>query len=112
MHLIEAPAEGIQQELIGTVDGFITTRNALDHCQDWLAVVNAISEYAAPGCWLLIWTDLWHLEGHDEGHHNITKSVDAMDKLLKGMGFQILKHGQLIRKPNEFLEWGRLAKRI
>ena len=109
--LIDSQAEETISELVGKVDGFITTRNALDHCEDWLAIMNNISEYASSGCWLLLWTDIWHLAGHDEGHHNITRSVEAMDKLLHGLGFDIVQHGQLIRKPDEFIEYGRLAIR-
>lgn len=106
---ISGPAEEIVTDLVGRVDGCIVCRNALDHCEDPLAVLDAVSEYAAPGCFLLLWTDLWHLQGHDEGHHNLTRSVRLMDKLLDGLGFDVLKTGALIRDPQEFIEYGRLA---
>ena len=45
------------------------------------------------------------------GHRNITQSVDAMDALLFGLGFDIIQNGALIRTPVEFVEYGRLARK-
>jgi hypothetical protein len=107
------PAEVIIDDLVGNVDGAIICRNALDHCDDPLAIIGNMAKYAAPGCYLLLWTDLWHLQGiDDDGHHNITRSVDVMDALLGGLGFEILKQDALIRDKSEFVEYGRVAKRI
>jgi hypothetical protein len=61
-------------------------------------VLNAISEYAAQGCYFLLWTDIWHLKGTDIGHRNITRSVDVMPKLISGLGFDILHTGETVRE--------------
>jgi hypothetical protein len=35
-----------------------------------------------------------------------------MDKLLQGLGFEILKHGATVRSPTEeYIEYGRLARK-
>jgi hypothetical protein len=105
-------AEVLIDDLVGNVDGAIICRNALDHCEDALAIIANMSKYAANGCYLLLWTDIWHLQGiDDDGHHNITRSIEVMDALLEGLGFEILKHGALIRDQTEFIEYGRLARR-
>jgi hypothetical protein len=105
------PAEELVDELRGEVDGCIVCRNALDHTDDPLAVLVNIGEYAAKGSYLLLWTDLWHLEGPNEGHRNITRRPEAMDRLLTGLGFEILKQGTPIRRPDQYVEYGRIAIR-
>jgi hypothetical protein len=105
------PAEEVVPELLGTVDGCIVCRNALDHTYDPLAVLNNIADYSRAGCYLLFWTDLWHLAGLDDGHRNITQSTPLMDKLLSGMGFDILKKGAEVRGGGEYIEYGRLARK-
>jgi len=106
-----SPAEQIIPELIGKVDGFITCRNALDHCEDPMTILLNLADYAAPGCWFLLWTDIWHLAGLDAGHHNITKSQRAMDAYLTGLGFEILKKGEKIRDAAEYVEYGVIARK-
>lgn len=102
------PAESLVPELVGQVDGCIVCRNALDHCEDPLTVVHNVGLYAGSGAYLLLWTDLWHLTGLDEGHRNITRSIGAFDALLKGLGFEIIQKGTSIRKPGEMIEYPRL----
>ena len=105
------PAENVIPELKGAINGSIICRNALDHTEDPLAVLAAISQYATPGCYLLLWTDIWHLGGVTIGHRNITKSTAAMDALLRGFGFDIIQNGSSLRAANEFVEYGRLARK-
>jgi hypothetical protein len=105
------PSENLIPELRGAVDGSIICRNALDHTEDPLGVLAAIAQYAAPGCYLLLWTDIWHLRGLTIGHRNITKSPAAMDALLDGLGFDIVQSGAPMRSPGEFIEYGRLARK-
>jgi hypothetical protein len=105
------PAELLVPELVGAVDGAIVCRNALDHTEDPLRILWNIGEYAAPGCWLLFWTDIWHLAGLDDGHRNITRQPGVLDSLLTGLGFEIVKNGRQIRDEREYLEYGRLARR-
>jgi hypothetical protein len=111
IHTYSCAAESVISELKGAIDGSIICRNALDHTNDPLAVLAAISQYAAPGCYFLLWTDIWHLHGLTIGHRNITKSVAAMDALLVGLGFDIIQDGASIRAPHEFIEYGRVARR-
>lgn len=105
------PAELPIDDLINKVDGAIICRNALDHCDDPLAVLHAIGKYSAEGCYLLFWTDIWHLHGTNEGHRNITKSEGAIDALLRGLGFDILQRGKRIRDPLDFIEYGVVARK-
>lgn len=108
---IAKPAEELVVEIESKIDGFIVCRNALDHCEDPLTVLYNISRYAASGCYLLLWTDIWHLVHPDEGHHNITKSGNVLDALLSGLGFDIIQEGQKIRDQAELIEYGRLARK-
>jgi hypothetical protein len=105
------PAEQILESLRGAIDGCIVSRNALDHMDDPLAALEAIGEYAAPGCYLLLWTDIWHRDGGDVGHRNITRSTGVMDKILDGLGFGIVQKGRNVRGSDEYVEYGRLARK-
>jgi hypothetical protein len=106
-----SPAEQLVPDLSGTIDGCIVCRNALDHTDDPLAVLNNVADYAVTGCYLLLWTDLWHLAGLDDGHRNITHSTTVMDRLLNGLGFEILKNGARVRPGDDYVEYGRLAQK-
>lgn len=106
------PAEQIIPSLVGKVDGAIICQNALDHTEDPIGVLDAISEYAAPGCYFLFWTDLWHGNGGDIGHRNITKSVNVMPKIIKGLGFEIIKRGEHVRDGSKTTEFGCLARKL
>lgn len=103
------PAENIIPKLRGAIDGAIICRNALDHMEDPLGVLNAISEYAAPGCYLLFWTDIWHNGGTDIGHRNITRSIDVMPKIITGLGFEIQKTCTDVRSDDAAIEYGCVA---
>lgn len=105
------PAETVIAALRGAVDGAIVCQNALDHAEDPLAILDAISEYAAPGCYFLFWTDIWHLRGTDIGHRNITRSAAVMAKLVDGLGFEIIKPGTTVRPADETIEFGCLARK-
>jgi hypothetical protein len=105
------PAERIVEPLRGAVDGCIVSRNALDHMEDPLATLEAIGAYAAPGCYLLLWSDIWHLDGGDVGHRNITRSPSVLDRTLDGLGFAIVQNGGDIRAGGGYIEYGRLARK-
>lgn len=105
-------AETVIPELVGLVEGAIICRNVLDHCDDPLSVFGNIAKYAAPGCYLLLWTDIWHVGGiDDDGHRNITRSPEVIDALLDGLGFNIIRPSARVRDPNEFIEYGRIAQK-
>jgi hypothetical protein len=84
-----AKAEELFAEYEGKIDGAIVCRNALDHLDHPEFVLSNFATYAAPGCALLLWTDLFHLNGHDEGHHNITRDVSSFSRLISNLGFRI-----------------------
>lgn len=105
------PAEQIIEPLRGAVDGCIVSRNALDHMEDPLAALAALGEYAASGCYLLLWSDIWHRDGGDIGHRNITKSPAALDKMLDGLGFAIVQNGANLRDSDDCIEYSRLARK-
>jgi hypothetical protein len=105
------PAEHVVEALRGSIDGCIISRNALDHMEDPLAAIEMIAEYAAPGCYLLLSTDIWHVDGGDVGHRNITRSPAVLDRLLNGLGFDILQNGADVRDSDQYIEYGRLARK-
>jgi hypothetical protein len=105
------PAEQLVESLRGAVDGCIVSRNALDHMDDPLAALEAIGSYAASGCYLMLWSDIWHRDGGDIGHRNITKSPAALDKMLDGLGFAIVQNGANVRNSDECIEYSRLARK-
>jgi len=105
------PAEQIVEPLRGAIDGCIVSRNALDHMEDPLAALETIAEYAACGCYLLLWTDIWHRDGGDVGHRNITRSARVLDKTLDSLGFTIVQNGAGIHAAGGHIEYGRVARK-
>jgi glycosyltransferase involved in cell wall biosynthesis len=101
-------AEIFIPELEGKIAGAIVCRNALDHTKAPMIILQNISRYAAPGCKLLLWTDLYHLEGHNEGHGNITKSAEGFKKTLSDMNFEILYDTPSFRNGST-IEYGCVA---
>jgi SAM-dependent methyltransferase len=103
------PAELLIPSLVDAIDGLIVCRNAIDHCEDPLAVLANLSAYAAPGSYFLFWSDIWHLSAPDAGHRNITKSGAFMNMAIDGLGFRILRPAQAVRSPGECIEYGCVA---
>lgn len=103
------PSEILIPELIGKIDGFIVCRNCLDHTQDWRNVLENISKYASKGCYFMFWSDLYHVNGADSGHFNITDNVDEFKNILKGYGFDIIREYRANRGDIDF---GCFAKKI
>ncbi len=89
MALIAHDAETFEEPLEGYITGAIVCRNTLDHCKNPLLVLENISRYARPGCYLLLWTDLYHIGGHDEGHRDITRNPGKFARAIEKMGFDI-----------------------
>ncbi len=103
-------AEIFVEKYRSKVNGCIICQNTLDHTDDPLLILNVISDYATDGCYLLLWTDIWHLAGLDRCHRNITKSRTAMKKILNGFGFEIIRIAKSIRDPNKYVEYGCIAR--
>jgi hypothetical protein len=102
------PAEEFIREL--RIDGAILCRNMLDHTPKWPFVLANISAYAAPGCKLLLWTDIDHGGEEDEGHYNITSDVSDFRNLVRQLGFRIVREYQSTGRPET--NWGCFAERL
>lgn len=89
MILYSQKAETYLPYLRNTIDGVIVCRNVLDHCANPIKVIRNISQYAKRGCYLLLWTDIYHTKGHNEGHTNITKSKKEFENIIKKNNFEI-----------------------
>jgi hypothetical protein len=107
MKLFEKNAEILIPELVSKIDGAVICRNALDHCENPQAILHNISKYAISGCYLLLWTDLWHKYGHNEGHRNITKNKANFEADIIGLGFEILHSFE--NKNHYTINYGCLA---
>jgi hypothetical protein len=103
-------AEDFINDLDNTIDGAIVCRNALDHCEQPYTILNNISKYATKGCQLLLWTDLYHPEGHDEGHTNITDSKKEFIRNIKTLGFTI--HQEFSDTTRPTLNYGCIGSKI
>ena len=99
-------AEERIDELVGKVDGMIYFQNALDHTDDPLSILDNVSEYAMPGCYLIFFSDIWHIIPPNAGHRSITRSVPIMDKLFRGMGFRKVFTRKPIRDASKWIEYG------
>ena len=98
-------------EFNNNVDGVIIFRNALDHSEDPLALLYRISQYAMSGCYLLFWSDIWHNDGGNEGHANITRSKEALSSFLNGLGFDKLIASNSVRNSDMFIEYGGVFRK-
>lgn len=101
-------AEKMIPELVGQIDGVIVCRNALDHVEDPIEVLNNIARYAAPGCKLLLWNDLYHVNGVDEGHRNICRSKNLFRLMITNRGF-IIEYETPAFRNGETIEFGCVA---
>jgi len=99
------------QNLIEQIDRAIISRNCLDHCDSPWKVLENLSLYAKTGCYLLLWTDLWHLHGSDEGHRNITKNRNEFADMIRKMGWKILREVN-IRNDGSTIEYGCVARKL
>lgn len=105
-------AEKYIQDLEHSITGFVFSRNTLDHCENpWLILEN-ISRYAAPGCILLLWTDLWHLKDIDEKHGNIIRDKDIFEEKLISLGFKIDSVFSDVREDKSTIEYGCIATKL
>ena len=84
-------AEVVIPELVGKIDGSIVCRNTLDHASDPWKILENMGIYAAEGCTLLLWTDIWHLKPLDAGHRNIIEDPVVFEDKIKELGFDIVR---------------------
>lgn len=107
--LYDQKAESLIPEIVGKIDGCIVCRNTLDHSEEPWKILEKIGEYAADGCVLLLWTDLWHFEPLDAGHRNITKDVTLFENKIKEIGFDIEYVLPEIRDRRQTIHYGCVA---
>jgi len=105
-------AETRIESLLDSIDGLIVCRNCLDHCDDPLLVLQNISDYAATGCWVFLWSDIWHLHEPDAGHRNITRSPRVMETILNGLRLPIVRMGRAIGNPVDCVEFGCISRKV
>jgi len=84
-------AEEFIPELENTIDGCIYCRNCLDHTKNPWIILNNIAKYAQEGCYLLLWNEITHPGGGDEGHSNITQDPQELENYIKSLGFDIIR---------------------
>lgn len=102
-------AENTIHELVGRIDGAIYCRNCIDHSPMWPFILSNISNYAAPECRLLLWSDLDHRGKADDGHYDIVSDVPRFKNLVENLGFQIIREYQ--DQNRDELNWGCFAIR-
>lgn len=98
IRLCDQIAETVIPDLVGKIDGCIVCTNTLDHTTDPWKILENIGRYAAEGCLLLFWSDIWLLRPADVGHRNITKDPAVLETKFKELGFDI------VRKLPEFTD--------
>lgn len=104
--------EEILPQWAGQVDGVIYSRNCIDHAEYPLELLDMILDCAAPGCWLLQWSDVWHYPHADEGHRDISNNPKVIRDAVAVKGFDI-KYQFSIRFPDfgHCLDYGCLARK-
>lgn len=88
-------------------DGVIHCRNMLDHTPSWPFVLSNISAYAAPGCQLLLWTDIDHRGTADAGHFDICADASQLKRLIQRLGFEIERESETSDRLE--MNWGCVA---
>jgi SAM-dependent methyltransferase len=111
MILIDTEAETHFIALDQVINGCIICRNTLDHCANPMKVLENISLYAAPGCYLLLWTDLYHIGGHDEGHHDITRDARSFRREIERLGFEI-EYVSPAKEDRNTINFGCRARKV
>jgi len=103
------PAEILIPELVGKIDGMVICRNCIDHAQDWKSIMNNIGQYAASGSHFLFWADLYHLNGNDDGHFNVTDDKDYFRCYIKDLGFKIKSEWEMPESERKCINLGFIA---
>ncbi|QWD91094.1 hypothetical protein [Polynucleobacter sp. MWH-Braz-FAM2G] len=103
------PAENRIEELVGKIDGVIYCRNCIDHTPHWPFILSNISHYAKSGCKLMLWNDLFHGEGVDDGHYNITEAPENFSQLIEALGFHVVREFRDFNRLS--VNWGCFAEK-
>lgn len=109
IEIYDQVAETVIPNLVGNVDGTIICRNTLDHTIDPWKILENIAAYAAEGCTLLLWTDIWHFNLKDPGHRNIIEDPIAFENKIKELGFTIVRRLPDIGDHRSTVHYGCVA---
>jgi hypothetical protein len=107
MELRPFGADVFLPDLEGAIDGVIYCRNMLDHTPNWPFVIANLGLYAAPGCYLLFWSDYNHDGTANEGHYDLCDSADDIRRVVRSLGFKITREFE--DSPREERNWGCVA---
>lgn len=90
----------------------IYSRNCIDHAEYPLELLDLILDCAAPGCWLMLWCDVWHFPHGDEGHRDISPNPKVIRDAVAVKGFDI-KYQFSIRFPDyeREMDYGCVARK-
>lgn len=106
------PAETTIESLVGKIDGFVICRNCIDHTQDWRLIMENIGKYSAIGSYFLFWSDLFHFNGTDSGHFNITNDKGYFREYVKTLGYEIESEWEMPENERHCINIGFIAKKI
>ena len=106
------PGEEALPQYFGQIDGVICDRNCIDHAEDPLWLLDRICNCAAPGCWLMHWSDIWHYPDADSGHRNITENPKDIRDFIAYRKFEIV-YEFTSRFPDysHLMDYGCLARK-
>jgi hypothetical protein len=110
IELLAINAEDFKEDLESCVDGVIICRNTLDHCKNPMKILINISKYAKPGAYLLLWTDIYHIKGHDQGHTNITSDIEEFVRNIEDLGFNI-EYKTPVKSDRDTIHYGCRARK-
>ena len=81
------------------------------HSPHWIFILSNIAAYMRPGSYLLIWNDIFHIDGCDEGHYDITEDVDSFKRLIVNLGFQIEREFSYALTQRNTINYGVMARK-
>jgi hypothetical protein len=103
-------AENFVEQLNDTIDGFILWRNGIDHFENWRDAIENMSRYAKPGCFLLFWGDLIHIDQVDQGHmQKVVDSIPEFEAILLQHGWEIQYRTPAQRDHKREIDYGCVA---
>lgn len=100
--MLSERAEDALPRFASAIDGAVVCRNCIDHSDSPIEILDLALACAAPGAYLLFFSDLEHLRGCDEGHRNVGLTPDEVAARIQAAGFSILGPADMrpVHDPN------------